>query len=158
MQEVNDLKTLIDTASKACKGDAALARAIGAQKQHVCAWKKGTRPCPPEDVALMAAVAGLDSTAWLARAIVHKHEGTAKGDQLMRALGKTLVATTAVVASSGASAAAIFSSGMPDSLTGWLVACSTMYRNVKLKVARNSRPMGGFFMVAHRALRARSLA
>lgn len=140
MQEINDLKTLIDTASKACKGDAALARAIGAQKQHVCAWKKGTRPCPPEDVALMAAVAGLDSTAWLARAIVQKHEGTTKGDQLMRALGKTLAATTVALASSGANAAAICFSGMPEKLTEWMAACSTMYRTVKFPTHRFSRP------------------
>lgn len=140
MQDIDDLKTLIDTASKVCKSDAALARAIGAHKQNVCAWKKGTKPCPPEDVALMANIAGLDATAWLARATVHKHEGTPKGDQLMRALGKPLVATIAAVASSGANAAAIFSSGMPDNITGWLAACSTMYRNVKFPTHRFCRP------------------
>lgn len=149
MQDINDLRTLIDTASKLCKSDAALARAIGAHKQNVCAWKKGTKPCPPEDVALMAALVGLDSTAWLARAIVQKHEGTAKGDQLMRALGKTLAATTVALASSGANAVAICFSGMPEKLAEWLVACSTMYRNVKLIAAQSSRRRGGFFMVAH---------
>lgn len=130
MQDLKELQTLIDNASKICKGDAALARAIGAQKQNLNAWKKGRRPCPPEDVALMASIVGLDPAAWLARATVAKHEGTAKGDQLMRALGKALLVTGAALGSSGASAAAIFGSTASWSVSAVLALCSTMCRKV----------------------------
>lgn len=136
MQDLKELQTLIDKAAEKFKSEAELARAIGATPQNLNGWKKGTRPCPPEDVALMAAVAGMDATTWLARAVVQKHEGTAKGDQLMRVLGKALLATSGVLVSSGASAAAIFGSTASTSVWGWIAACSTMYRNVKFHSAR----------------------
>lgn len=131
MQDLKELQTLIDKASKACKSEADLARTIGATRQNMNGWKKGTRPCPPEDIALMAAVAGMDATTWLAKAVVQKHEGTAKGDQLMRVLGKALLATGAAIGSSGASAAAIFGTTGSGAAEWVLAAYSTMCRSVK---------------------------
>lgn len=78
---------------------------------------------------MVAAEAGLDAQAWLVRATLEKHEGTAKGDQLARVLGKCLLATGAVLASSGASAAQICSH--ISEAVAWLH--STMYRRVKLR-------------------------
>lgn len=63
----------------------------------------------PEDVAIVANIAGLDSVSWAMRAMVSKHEGTAKGDRLMKAVGKALLATGGVIATNGANAQVIYS-------------------------------------------------
>ena len=77
---------LIEKASKAAGSDNKLAQLIDAHQQHISKWRKGEKPCPPADVALMAEIAGLDAAEWTLRAIAAKHEGTAKGEKLMRAL------------------------------------------------------------------------
>lgn len=101
--------TLLDKAKKAMGTDASVARALGTSAQRVTNWRTGNAPCSPENQALIAAIAGLDPLAELARAVVRKHEGTAKGDQLMKALGKSSLAIGAALASVGASAHQIFS-------------------------------------------------
>jgi len=99
-----DIVELIDRASKAAGSDNKLAKLIDATQPNISAWRAGTRPCPPADVALMAELAGLNADEWALRAVAAKYEGTPKGDKLKRAL-KALTATGAVVLSSGASAA-----------------------------------------------------
>jgi len=89
--------------------DYALAKTLGVPRQHVSAWRKGDRTATPADQALMAHVAGLDPVVILARATVEQFEGKAKGDQLMRALGKALLVTGGALGSVGASAHQIFS-------------------------------------------------
>lgn len=123
--QVNEL---IEKAAAAAGSRYKLAQMLGVPNSSVYAWEKG-KPCPPGDIALMADIAGLDAQAWLVRATLEKYEGTPKGDQLARVLGKCLLATGAVLASSGASAAAICS----QISSAVLFACSTMYRRVKLK-------------------------
>ncbi len=119
---------LIDRASKAAGSDGKLAALIGVPRQHVSHWRHGHRPCNPENMALMAHVAGMNAIETLARATVQQYEGTAKGDLLMRALGKSLLVTGAALGSVGASAAAIFSSAEANKLGEWLrAALDTMY-------------------------------
>lgn len=84
MQE--KIAELINQASAVAGSDAKLAKLIEAPQPHISQWKSGNRPCPPADVALIAEIAGLDAAEWTLRAIAAKHEGTAKGDKLMRAL------------------------------------------------------------------------
>lgn len=110
MQDHTDLLTLIDAASKRAGSDGKLAVMLGIPRQHVSHWRHQHRTCTPENMALMAHIAGLDAIETLARATVKQYEGTAKGDLLMRALGKVLLATGAAIGSAGASAQAIFSS------------------------------------------------
>lgn len=106
---MNQIPELIDRALEKTGTVSALGKALGIPPAMVSMWKNGTKPCPPEDQARIAAIAGIDPIQTLVRAHIEKHEGTEKGDQLARVLGKFLVATGAAVATSGASAAAIFS-------------------------------------------------
>lgn len=100
---------LLDKAKCATGSDYATAAALKVQRQEVSDWRTGRKKCSPENVALLANVAGLKAEEWLVRAVIEKHEGTAKGDMLFKALGKALAATGAAIASSGASAHQIFS-------------------------------------------------
>jgi DNA-binding transcriptional regulator YdaS (Cro superfamily) len=104
MAEVNELNILIDKASAIAGSDYKLAKLIGAAPQNVSNWRHGSASCSPENRALIAAVAGLDPVAELARAVVEKHAGTSKGDMLMKALGKGLLVTGVALASAGAAA------------------------------------------------------
>lgn len=109
MQDLAELNTLIDAAAKRAGSDYKLAQQLGQTRQRISNWRHGAQTCPPEDQALMAAVAGFDPMAQLARAVVAKHEGKAKGDLLMKVLGKGLAATGGMVVSAGASAMEIYS-------------------------------------------------
>ena len=84
MQDHAELLTLIDAASKRAGSDGKLAVMLGVPRQHVSHWRHEHRPCNPENMALMAHIAGLDAIETLARATVKQYEGTAKGDLLMR--------------------------------------------------------------------------
>lgn len=135
MQDLSQLALLIDAAKSITGKDAETARALGVPRSHVAGWRAGTRTATPEDQAQLAALAGLDAQAWLVRATLKKHEGTAKGDRLYKALGKASLAIGAAVASSGASAMAIFgSTAQGDGLMNAIMAAlSTMYRTVKFR-------------------------
>lgn len=103
------LITLIDKAAEKAGSDYKLAKLLAVNRQNVSNWRHAKAKCPVADQALMASIAGLDVNAWTARAIVSQYEGTAKGDALFKVLGKALLATGAVIGSSGASAHQIFS-------------------------------------------------
>lgn len=120
---MQDIAELIDRASKVAGSDNKLAKLIDAHQQHISQWKSGTKTCPPADVALMASVAGLNADEWLVRAVLAKHEGTAKGDKLMRVLKASLLTGAAIGSSSAMAATAAATYGM---LTD-LVLCCTMY-------------------------------
>ena len=98
------LSQLIDKASNATGSDYKLATELGVTRFTVSNWRAGRKTCPAGDVALMAQLAGMDPEAWTARAVVAQYEGTPKGEKLAVALGKALLATGAVIASSGAAA------------------------------------------------------
>lgn len=131
---LDELNELLTRAAKALGGnDTKLAKTLGVSPKRISNWRHGHKTCQPEDQALLASIAGMDAIEVLARATVKQHEGTAKGDLLMRALGKSLLATGAVLGSAGASAAAIFSSTpTPSHMAEWvLFGLNTMYRKVK---------------------------
>ena len=109
MQSLTELNALIDRAAAIAGSDYKLAQQLQVTRQTISNWRHGAAPCPVESQALIAHVAGLDPLAELARAVVRKHEGTAKGDMLMKALGKPLLAIGAVLGSAGAAAHQIFS-------------------------------------------------
>ncbi len=104
MQSTDELILLIDKAAAIAGSDYKLAKQLGIGRQTVSNWRHHQAPCPVEMQALLAHIAGLDPISELARAVVRKHEGTAKGDALMKALGKALLATGAALGSAGASA------------------------------------------------------
>lgn len=109
MKHLESLNMLIDKAKEISGSDYKLAKMTGHTPQQISDWRHGRKPCPPEDQALIAGVAGLNPEQVALRALVEKHEGTAKGDRLMKVLGKALLATGGVIASAGASATAISS-------------------------------------------------
>lgn len=123
MTQLESLNQLIDMAKSIAGSDYKLAKLTGHTPQQVSDWRHGRKPCPPEDQALIAGVAGLNAEQVALRALVEKHEGTPKGDRLMRVLGKAFLATGAVIGSAGASAAAISSSTLVAGHMGeWLIA------------------------------------
>lgn len=96
------LDQLIDLASKKAGSDYKLAQMLHSPRQVISQWRHGVRTCPAADVALMAQIAGLDPDAWVSRAVISQYEGTEKGEALKIALKKALLATGAVLATSGA--------------------------------------------------------
>lgn len=108
MKHLDDLNLLIDKASAIAGNDSRLSAQLGVTRQIVSQWRKGKRPCQPEEQALLAAVAGLDPVATLARATVEYWEGKPKGDRLLKALGKPSHLTGAVAGFVGAAVLAIF--------------------------------------------------
>lgn len=109
MKHLESLNMLIDKAKEISGSDYKLAKMTGHTPQQISDWRHGRKPCPPEDQALIAGVAGLNPEQVALRALVEKHEGTAKGDRLMKVLGKALLATGGVIASAGANAMVISS-------------------------------------------------
>ena len=103
------LTQLLDKAKEVTGSDYATAKALDISRAHVSQWRSGKHSCTPEDVAQLAEIAGLEADKWLIRAVLAKHEGTAKGDRLIKALGKVSLATGVAMTSNGAHALPIFS-------------------------------------------------
>ena len=82
------LGELIRRAATECGSQKALADRLGVMPHRVSEWKSGARDCPPEEVALIADIAGLPAEEWLARATAWKFDGTDKGERLKKALGR----------------------------------------------------------------------
>lgn len=116
------LDQLIEKASTAAGSDYKLAQLLEVPRQNLSAWKHGRKTCPIGDQVLMAELAGLKTEEWAARALVAQYEGTSKGDKLFRALGKALLASGAVLVSSGASALPIFST-ITESTISYFIRC-----------------------------------
>ena len=100
---------LLDKTKNVTGSDYRTAQSLGVARSVVSNWRTGQTNCSPEDVAQLAAIAGLEADKWLIRAVLAKHEGTAKGDRLMKALGKVLAVTGGAVTTNGAAAQSIFS-------------------------------------------------
>ena len=146
MQDLTQINEMIDKATAIAGSDGKLGSLIGQPRTVISDWRHGRKKCPPEDIALMAGVAGLDAEAWLIRATIERHKGTAKGDRLLKVLGKGLLATGAAIASSGASAMGIFGSHEAPDPIGWVLAAySTMYSKVKFLATNCRAPKGAFF-------------
>lgn len=95
----SEVVELIDMAARATGSQAAAARAAGLRPQKVSDWKQGQEEPPPEAVAALAHVAGLDATEWLARATLWRCAGKPYEQALRSGLGKRLQAIGGVVAS-----------------------------------------------------------
>lgn len=87
------LKKLIEDASSIAGNDHRLSKMINVPQVSIIQWKNGTRPCPPEEVASIAYVAGYEPIEWYVRATLWKFAGTPKGDKLAKVLGKALPRT-----------------------------------------------------------------
>lgn len=151
-------RVLLDAAAKVAGSDYKLAQLIGVPRQTVSHWRSGKKPCPVEDQALMASIAGMNPEETLIRAVLEKHANTAKGEKLLSALGNVSrrigeAVTSVFFGSAGwalagallpnkAEAATAMANAMAQASTGnaagsLLVAFTTMCRKVK------SRPLVG---------------
>ena len=90
MSTVSTIVTLLDAAKTVTGSDYATAKAIGTTTQIVSNWRHGRRTAQPEDLALIAGLAGLDAEEVLVRAIIEKHANTSKGERLLNVLGNVL--------------------------------------------------------------------
>lgn len=89
-QDVTSVNTLIVRAGEKAGSEYKLAKILGEPTSVVNDWKHGRRPCVAADRARIAAVAGEDAVQELVRATLEKYEGTRKGEQLYKVLGKSL--------------------------------------------------------------------
>jgi hypothetical protein len=94
-----ELIALIHRAAAATGSEYKLAKAMGIPQQHVSNWKAGTRACVPADRARLAGFAREDAIQELIRATLKQTEGTLRGEQLRRLLGKPFQVTGAAIAS-----------------------------------------------------------
>lgn len=94
-QEV--LGELFDRAAKECGNRAELARQLGVTPQRLSAWEHGDRQVPPEQIAMIADIAGLVAEEWLVRAILLKNKEKPYYGRLQQALGKWLPRTGAAL-------------------------------------------------------------
>ncbi len=82
----NQIAELISKASAITGSDYALATRLGVPRQMVSMWKNEARPCPPEEQARIADIAGFDPVDALINAVLERHAGTPKGEALCRVL------------------------------------------------------------------------
>lgn len=87
---MNQLPELLSQASGICGNDSRLAERLGVSRHTVCQWKIGAKPCPPEDQARLARIAGLDPLQALVFAHIERHAGTPKGAALADVFGEFL--------------------------------------------------------------------
>jgi glycosyltransferase A (GT-A) superfamily protein (DUF2064 family) len=153
MNKPEYLDQLIEMASKAAGSDYKLAQMLETSRQSVSDWKHSRKTCPVGDQVLMAELAGLKAEEWLARAVVSQYAGTSKGDKLYLALGKALLATGGVIASSGANAHQIFSHNVHEAVS-YLIRCIVLlsfkrlnYRSCELTTYTGKPQKQGFFFV-----------
>lgn len=88
---MQELKTLIDKASKVCGSDTALASRMGIKVQVISMLRHG-RPITPETAAELADIAGEDAREAAIQAIIERAAGTRREGVLREILGKGLAA------------------------------------------------------------------
>ena len=113
MKDLQQLNELIDKAAAIAGSDGKLAKVIRQTRTTMSDWRHGRRTCTPEDVSILAAVAGLNAEEWLIRAMLEKHAGTEKGELLVKALGKGSRVTGGAIAFSGTVASQTSGSDVP---------------------------------------------
>jgi hypothetical protein len=86
---------LIDRASNVAGSQNKAAQMAGINPQNLSHYRTGLREMPPEAVAAIAHVAGLNATEWLVRATLWRSEGKGYAEVLKAALGERLRATGA---------------------------------------------------------------
>jgi DNA-binding transcriptional regulator YdaS (Cro superfamily) len=125
------LDQLIDRASEKAGSDYRLAQMLEVGRSTVSQWRHGKKTCPAGDVALMADIAGLVAEDWTNRAVIAAYAGTSKGEKIARALGKALVATGAVIVTSGVNAGQIGSD-----IGAYLIRCIVLLSRKRALVIR----------------------
>lgn len=93
MQPSTRINSLITRASMRAGNQSRLAKMLEVSPGNVTDWLEGRRPCPLEAQILMAPLADENVDSVIHTAIVEKHEGTSKGEKLISALGKGLMAS-----------------------------------------------------------------
>lgn len=83
MQQLNEL---LEQANEKCGNYSKLAEMLGVSRMLVSQWKTGAKPCPPEEQARIAEIAGFDPVEALVNAVIERHAGTPKGEALCRVL------------------------------------------------------------------------
>lgn len=91
------IRELVDRAAKECGTKAELARQLGVSATRLNEWRGGHRACPPEQVAIIADIAGMPAEQWLVRATLLNSKGKPYEERLHRALGKWLPRTGAAI-------------------------------------------------------------
>jgi hypothetical protein len=132
----DDDKHVIDLVERAAERAGSmnkLAKALHIAESAPRGWKALTRPFSPEDRMRVAAIAGDDAIAELARAMIAKHEGTPKGDQLRLLLGNVLRHSGAAVASVLLALGSLTFLPTPANAQAMVRALDTMCRRVKLR-------------------------
>lgn len=92
----NRLHDLIDAAAAACGSAYKLAQRIGYTRMEVSGWRNDKRACPLEAQVFMAQVVGEDVDKVIHEALIEKHADTPRGEKLVTALGKGLMAAGAL--------------------------------------------------------------
>lgn len=87
-ENVTYVTNLIEKAGKAVGTEYKLAQEMGLPQSVLTGWKSGRRICVPDDRARLAGFAREDAAQELIRATIEKNEGTLKGEQLKKLLGK----------------------------------------------------------------------
>lgn len=90
MSTLVTINALLDAAKARTGSDYKTAKALGIATTHLSNWRHGQRNPQPEDLALVAGLAGLDAEETLIRATLEKHANTPKGERLLSVLGKGL--------------------------------------------------------------------
>lgn len=91
---MENLKTLIDKASKVCGSDQALAKRIGVLPSVISMLRR-ERTITPETAAELADIAGEDAREAAIQAIIERSKGTRREGVLREILGKALAAGVA---------------------------------------------------------------
>ena len=103
---MQELKTLVDRASKLCKSDSALAKELGCSRSLVCLMKKGERSVTPEMAIILADMLGEDVDLALKQAHIAASVLSKNGGKIREILGKALAAGGAAMLLSSCSGAA----------------------------------------------------
>lgn len=93
---MQEIKTLIDKASKVCGSDKALADKLGIHPPTLSAMRKG-RTITPETAAELAEIAGESVKAAIYQAMLERAQGTRREEVLKAILGKSLLAGVAAM-------------------------------------------------------------
>ncbi|TMI98606.1 MAG: helix-turn-helix domain-containing protein [Alphaproteobacteria bacterium] len=94
MQPQELLENAIAKAGSAYK----LALLLDIDQAHISRWRKGTKPMSLEAIADLAAYLETDVGLAVTEALIEQTKGTARGERIRRAVGKTLRAVRGVTA------------------------------------------------------------
>lgn len=92
---MQELRTLIDKASKVCGSDSALARRMGIHQPTIAEMRSGKRSISPVTAAELADIAGEDAREAAIAAVIESTKGTRREGAMREILGKALAAGVA---------------------------------------------------------------